>query len=106
MTFEYYCKDCTIITEHIGKIGQAPEYVSCTMCGKKANRQFSIPQLIGTSVETPQYNPAFGQIVKNSKHAKELAKKRGMVEIGNEPVDKMLKSQDAHIESVIKRDYE
>lgn len=106
MTFEYWCKDCTITTEHIGRIGQAPTTVKCIMCGKEAQRQFSIPQFIGTNVESPQYNPAFGQVVRNSQHRKELAKRHGMIEVGTEPVEKLLKSQDAHIESVKKRDYE
>lgn len=106
MTFEYFCQRCTIITEHWAGIGKAPHTVKCTMCGDEAQRQYSIPQFIGTKVESPEYNPAFGQVVRNSQHRKELAKRRGMIEVGHEPVEKLQKSQDAHIEAISKKDYE
>ena len=40
--------------------------------------------VIGAKVENAEYNPAFGQVVKNKNHRNELAKQRGLIEIGNE----------------------
>jgi len=50
--------------------------------------------LIGEKVEEAAYNPAFGQVIKNSKQAKELARQRGMVECGSEPVGSMFKAEE------------
>lgn len=70
---------------------------ACPSCHESAVRQF-VPRrtyLNGTSVENYEYNPGLGCIVKNSKHRKEIAKSRGLEEIGNEPLEKIHKKFDS-----------
>lgn len=57
-----------------------------------------------TKVEHAEYNPGLGCITKNSKHRAEIAKRKGLVEVGNEDVSNWRKrsemdlaaKQDAH----------
>ena len=61
----------------------------CSTCGEVAVRIFKPKiHLSGTKVEDAYYNPAFGQVIKSSQQAKEKAKELGMVEVGNERVEK------------------
>jgi hypothetical protein len=57
-------------------------------------------------VESPEYNPALGQVVKNSKHRKDLAKEKGLIEIGNEPVEKIHKKFDSDRAEKLKKAWE
>jgi hypothetical protein len=69
---------------------------TCSHCGREAIREF-VPSRVyfnGTSVEHAEYNPGLGCVVKNSSHRKELARQRGLEEIGNEPPEKLHKHFD------------
>jgi hypothetical protein len=36
---------------------------------------------------TQTFHPALGQVVRNNRHARQIAKERGMIEVGNEKVE-------------------
>lgn len=58
----------------------------CPKCLDPAARIF-IPRSIlfsGTKVESPEYNPGLGCIVKSKAHRKEIVRQKGLIEIGNE----------------------
>jgi putative FmdB family regulatory protein len=63
----------------------------CPSCGNTStSRIFSSKiHFIGTKVEDAEYNPAFGQVVKNSRHRNALAKEKGLIEVGNESPTRM-----------------
>lgn len=54
----------------------------------KKNKPFKIQKsgltFIGTKVEDAEYNPGLGCITKNKRHREEIAKRLGVVEIGND----------------------
>jgi len=59
---------------------------ACPDCQEPAVRQF-VPSRVffsGTSVQHAEWNPGLGCVVKNKEHRKELAKRKGLVEIGND----------------------
>lgn len=59
----------------------------CPKCMSEAHRVWSNQsriELLGTQVQHAEFNPAFGCIVKSKYHRSELAKKHGVVEIGND----------------------
>lgn len=58
----------------------------CPRCDEPAERQFAPRRLhlSGTRVTHAEYNPAFGEVVKNKHHRQELAKRLGVVEVGND----------------------
>lgn len=56
----------------------------CPVCEIHMDRIWTIPYLTGTSVESAEFNPALGCVTKNSKHRAEIAKQKGLIEIGND----------------------
>lgn len=50
----------------------------------------------------PEYNPAFGKVIKSTSHRNEEAKQRGWIEIGNENPDKIA----SNLEKDRKNDWE
>lgn len=62
---------------------------ACSRCNEVAIREFvpSHIHFIGTSVQNTEWNPGLGCLVKNKKHREEIAKRKGVVEIGNETTE-------------------
>ena len=59
---------------------------NCPDCTKVADR-IPFPRktyLIGTAVQNAEYNPGLGMVVNNKEHRSEIAKQRGLVEVGND----------------------
>jgi hypothetical protein len=80
----------------------------CESCGAPAERQFTPRVHIkGAKVEHPEYNPALGCVVKNSKHRAELAKRKGLVEVGNDfgSGEKLQESFDRARKAKLAKDY-
>lgn len=92
MVYEYHCPECRKRFDVIKSASEMEREETCG-CGAVARRQFvpSRVHFIGTAVQHPEFNPGLGCIVKNSKHRTEVAKQKGLVEVGNEPVDKIHK---------------
>jgi putative FmdB family regulatory protein len=68
-----------------------PEH--CPKCDKVAQRVMSSSVFfIGAKVEDAEYNPGLGQVIKNRKHRDEVARQKGLVEIGNQDVHGMSES--------------
>jgi hypothetical protein len=60
------------------------------MCGSYSVRKF-VPSRIylnNTAVEHPEFNHGLGCVTKNNRHASQIAKDRGMIEVGNENMSK------------------
>lgn len=64
---------------------------SCPECCELSTRDLSKGKtsFYGAKVEDATFHPAFGKVIRNSKHAQEEAKSRGMIELGNESPDKI-----------------
>lgn len=89
-TYDYECDHCGAEKEVIKSIKLASEPENCTECGQVLRKL--LPKRIhflGEKVQHAEYNPAFGQVVKDKYHRSELAKRNNVVEIGNEKPDKM-----------------
>lgn len=78
----------------------------CPECAAPAERLF-MPQrvyLSGTKVQNAEYNVGLGAVVKNAYERSELAKRKGLVEVGNDfkSGDSMQKNFDG--ERAVKRE--
>lgn len=85
-TYKMHCQKCDDNFEHVESIKTFEGQAQCPACKTISNEQVytGAVHFLGASVESAEYNPALGQIVKNSKHRKELAKQKGLIEIGTE----------------------
>lgn len=90
-TYDYLCGKCKHEFTDIKGIKAYSEdsNCQCPSCDTKCtvqNRDFSRLKvhLTGTQVESAEFNPGLGCVVKSKKHREEIAKKKGYVEVGND----------------------
>ena len=83
-TYDFDCRECGPY-EHFCGISDYDRNTPCPDCGKVGNRVFVRNGMFtGERVEDAEYNPGLGCVTKNSKHRAEIAKQKGLIEIGNE----------------------
>lgn len=105
MIYPYWCAECDHEFDVIKSVAEIDIEEKCPSCQKIAERTIKGAMLMGVNDWTEQFNPAFGCVVKNKRHQREiLAKFKGagkeMVEIGSEPVEKLHKKYDTQREEV------
>lgn len=61
---------------------------------------------IGTAVQSPEYNPGLGQVVKNKRHREEIAKEKGLTEVGNEKTESIHKHYDNERADKLKKSWD
>lgn len=85
--YPYRCNDCGRHWDVYKSLSAIDDPETC-QCGKPdAERYIARTFIFGAKVEDAEYNPALGLITRNARHRADEAKARGMIEIGNEPLD-------------------
>lgn len=92
MIYPYKCENCEIDFEVVRHHSKYNPNEKCPDCDKPSIRIFTPPQV--PKVEKHEYNPAFGCVVKGKRHRNELAKQRGLIEVGNESLSSLHKSHE------------
>ena len=85
-TYEFFCKRCNAIDEVVRPMSESNVAYLCPECGENTQRRYTTPQVITQGEQIPYVHPAFGTIMTDNQ-AKEEAKRRGWVEVGNESLD-------------------
>ena len=88
MLYEYRCDKCEKNFDVIKPHTEHRRQENCETCGEEARRLFSRTELNIDKMQ-PEYYHAFNEVVRNRQHRKELIKKHGMVEMGNEKPSNM-----------------
>lgn len=86
MTYEYQCIECSKRFDVVKSVKDMDVNEYCPRCGEPAERKF-VPSRVHftkTSVQNAEYNPGLGAVVKNEKDRQEIAKRKGLVEVGND----------------------
>lgn len=87
--YDYSCEKCDINFEVIKSIKEYDGKDQCPQCGNIGTRILSCQiYFAGTKIEDVEYNPGLGCITKSKKHRDEIAKSRGLIEVGNECPEK------------------
>ena len=93
MIYEYDC--CDHIFEVIKPLAEFDRAEHCPKCAKPAKRIISRTSFQGASDwDTAAYCPALGQVVKSDKHRRQIARSRGLEEVGTQDMNKFNKAQD------------
>lgn len=90
--YESFCEKCNKQYDYFMDIKEyvATRPLKCPDCKKVGYRIFcGQVTFIGEKVESAEYSPALGMIVKNKKHREEICKAKGLIEVGNENPDKI-----------------
>lgn len=98
MIYAYHCDVCGRSFDVIKPVAeyQSPEFCPEKACGAPARREF-VPRktyLYGTAVQEAEYNPGLGCVTYSKQHRAEIAKHRGLEEIGNEKPESIHKHFD------------
>lgn len=102
MIYPYRCKDCLHNFEVVKSAKFSSTEEACPACGHtETERLFtSNIHIVGAAVQNAEYNPGLGCVVKNKNHRAEVARQKGLVEVGNEKPDTL------HRETVERRQKE
>ena len=108
MIYPYKCNSCDHEFEVIKSVRCIDEFEACPLCRDGATRYIAQRQSFSGEKDwdSAHYNHAFGQVVKSKSHANKLAKERGMIEIGDEPVEKIHKKFDTEREQKLESRYD
>lgn len=103
MIYPYRCLQCNHEFEVIKPVAHLNDQELCPGCGaNKVERYISTTHFYGAGDwDKAEYNPAFGKVIKNSKHRAQEAKARGWLEVGNEDYDKTVASQDKKAHDIV-----
>jgi putative FmdB family regulatory protein len=91
--YPYRCHACGTHWESCKSVSDIDRVETCPACQEKCGRDdryIGRTHFYGASDwDKAEFNPAFGKVVRNSKHRAQLAKERGYIEVGNENPDKI-----------------
>lgn len=85
-TYDYVCPKCDTSHEVIKYMSESDRIEKCPTCENEMTRDWSNinVQLTGTKIENAEYNPGLGVVTKSKNHREEIARQKGVVEIGND----------------------
>lgn len=107
-TYEFRCNKCDKNFQTVESIKTFDGDGHCPTCNKRSKEYIFTANVyfVGAKVESPEFSPALGQVVKNSKHRKEIAREKGLIEIGNEPTEKIHKKFDSDRADKLKKSWD
>lgn len=108
MIYPHDCPKCQKEFEIIKSVKDFDRDEFCPDCGSLGIKTIARRQsFIGAADwDTRHYNPALGMVVRSNKEAQKIARERGLVEIGNENVDKIHRTFDTEREKKISTRYD
>lgn len=92
--YEYACDDCRQFFEVTKPMSESGTEEHCPRCAAVAAKVPSLTNIDKTAAGSwnqASYNPGLGCWTESTKHAEQIAKRRGLEPIGNEPVEKLHK---------------
>jgi putative FmdB family regulatory protein len=96
-TYDYACEKCKVTWDVTKPMA---EYASEEHCPRCAGDAAKLPSLCNIDKESAgswnqqSYNPGLGCWTASTKHAEQIAKRRGLEPLGNEPVENIHKHYD------------
>ena len=90
MLYEYVCHACSHSWDVYKPAAEFDSPEACVVCGTPGTRQITGGSgFMGAKVEYAEYNPGLGCVTKSAEHRRQIAKARGLEEIGNESPDRV-----------------
>lgn len=96
--YEFYCKKCNAIDEVVRSMKESGEPYDCPDCGERTVRRFTTPNIKTEGEQIPYFHPAFGTVM-TDRQAKEEAKRRGLIEVGDDTQDSITPPRSKSYES-------
>ena len=107
MIYDYECEKCENLFEIESSMKDYSPPYNCPTCGNVGLRKFTCKtEFYGAKIEDAEFNHGLGCITKSKKHRDELAKSRGLIEIGTECPNKIYDSYEKQRSDKIKKTWE
>jgi len=103
--YPYVCPNCDHSFDVIKRMKFIDSTEKCRKCGThldKNHRKIATQTFRDEKVEDITWDMALGCYVKSNKHRRQIAKSRGLEEVGNEPLDNMIKHYEKQREDTAK----
>jgi putative FmdB family regulatory protein len=101
--YDYRCKSCGHDFDVTKRIADVDQLESCPSCSKECDGSCRLitkaKEFFGEKPEEPFYSIPLGKWVKGTKDMRRQAKAKGLIEIGNEDVNKLHDRSDREKES-------
>lgn len=92
MKYDFHCNQCEVTTEVEKSVDKYNEVGYCIYCGSVVSRLLPTRFYFhGGKRVDPYYDQGLGCVVKDTKHRDQIAKSKGVTEVGNESMDKFSK---------------
>ncbi len=109
MIYPYECTTCDNAWEVAKPLRAIDDEELCT-CGEVGRRTISrfgsIDRTSASDWNNVHYNPAFGRSFTSNREARKEAKRKGFIEVGDEPVDKIHKKFDGERQQKLDSSYD
>jgi putative FmdB family regulatory protein len=93
--YPYKCTSCPHHFDVVKTVRQIDDPETCPKCQSDSKRYLVAVNFNGASDwDKAEFNAGLGCVVKNAKHRERIAKERGLIEVGNEDVSKVMASQE------------
>ena len=100
--YPYRCTSCSHEHDVAKSVRQIDDPEYCPKCQANSRRYLVAVNFNGASDwDKAEFNPGLGCVVKNSKHREQIAKQRGLIEVGNEDFEKTITSSEKKLEQDI-----
>lgn len=94
MIYQYNCPKCKNVVDIVKDADDYIRIEICSICASELLRVYSSPFLKITKTTWPEFNPAFGKVM-DKKEVDYEVKKRGLIEVGNEDLNKFEQQQES-----------
>jgi len=94
LIYEYDCPKCQEIVEVVKSMHDAARVEHCIICDNVMERLWNAPQIIGAKVEEAEFNHGLGCVTKSKNHRNEIAKRKGLIEVGTTKTDTIHKESE------------
>lgn len=93
--YPYECAECGHTFDVIKQVKHIDLPESCVSCAAThAERKIGFSSVDRSSVFEPYYEPALGVIIKSKEQKRQVCRKMGVEEIGNEPVQNLFRNNE------------
>lgn len=101
--YVYECLKCALEFDIVKRVAQINDPESCPGCqSPNTERRIQAVNFNGASDwDKAEYNPGLGCVTRNRKHREQIAKSRGLIEVGSESFESVSKMQDRKLEKDI-----
>ena len=101
-TYPYQCATCTHQFDVIKSVRQIDDPEACPKCAGDGKRYLVAVNFNGASDwDKAEFNHGLGQVTKSRRHAEQIAKQRGLIPIGNESPEALIKADERKLEREI-----